>query len=387
MPPPSASSATPRARLGRRRRRQVAPRLGVLQVHRRPGRRRPLARRALPLLRGGRQLLGAVGDGPGTAPDQRGGRPGGRRRAASLRARALDPRRRRPGVHRAPPRPAARDCRPHRCSRERSSSRAGACSSSAWRSTCRSSWSSRTCNGPTPAWSTFSTTCSSGRATMPSSCSCCRDRRGPTGRASGSRAGASRPSRSTRSPTRSSASCWTGSSPACRRLARARIVERAEGIPLYAIETVRGLLDKGVLERDDDGAAASRRRARRARDPSRADGTHRLPPRRARPDERRLVKECSVLGAQLPAPGDRGGLRHRPRRPRRAAELARPQGGADGPRRQAVARARPVRLHPVAHPIRRLRHVDEGRAQGAPREDRRAPAVGLSRRRVPRWPR
>ena len=30
--------------------------------------------------------------------------------------------------------------------------------------------------------------------------------------------------------------------------ARSRIVERAEGIPLYAIETVRGLLDKGALE-------------------------------------------------------------------------------------------------------------------------------------------
>jgi AAA ATPase-like protein/adenylate/guanylate cyclase family protein len=35
--------------------------------------------------------------------------------------------------------------------------------------------------------------------------------------------------------------------------ARTRIVERAEGIPLYAIETVRGLLDKGALERDDEG--------------------------------------------------------------------------------------------------------------------------------------
>jgi class 3 adenylate cyclase/tetratricopeptide (TPR) repeat protein len=36
--------------------------------------------------------------------------------------------------------------------------------------------------------------------------------------------------------------------------ARARIVERAEGIPLYAIETVRALLDKGILEKADDGA-------------------------------------------------------------------------------------------------------------------------------------
>ena len=35
--------------------------------------------------------------------------------------------------------------------------------------------------------------------------------------------------------------------------ARARIVERADGIPLYAIETVRGLLDKGIVAKSDDG--------------------------------------------------------------------------------------------------------------------------------------
>ncbi len=47
------------------------------------GRRRALALGALPLLRGGRQLLGALGDGPGTAADQRGGPAGGRGRAAA----------------------------------------------------------------------------------------------------------------------------------------------------------------------------------------------------------------------------------------------------------------------------------------------------------------
>ena len=44
--------------------------------------------------------------------------------------------------------------------------------------------------------------------------------------------------------------------------ARARIVERAEGIPLYAIETVRGLLDKGVSRQRRRRSAAPRRRAR-----------------------------------------------------------------------------------------------------------------------------
>jgi class 3 adenylate cyclase/tetratricopeptide (TPR) repeat protein len=33
---------------------------------------------------------------------------------------------------------------------------------------------------------------------------------------------------------------------------RARIVERADGVPLYAVETVRMLLDRGLLERDGD---------------------------------------------------------------------------------------------------------------------------------------
>ncbi len=40
-------------------------------------------------------------------------------------------------------------------------------------------------------------------------------------------------------------------------LARSRIVERAEGIPLYAIETVRGLLDKGALSAVTTGGCTS----------------------------------------------------------------------------------------------------------------------------------
>jgi class 3 adenylate cyclase/tetratricopeptide (TPR) repeat protein len=83
-------------------------------------------------------------------------------------------------------------------------------------------------------------------------------------------------------------------------LARARIVERAEGIPLYAIETVRGLLDKGVLERGDDHALHLVGELGELEIPpgltaliaSRLDALE--------PDERRLVKECSVLGGSFP---------------------------------------------------------------------------------------
>jgi len=82
--------------------------------------------------------------------------------------------------------------------------------------------------------------------------------------------------------------------------ARARIVERAEGIPLYAIETVRGLLDKGVLEKGDDGALHLVGELGELEIPpgltaliaSRLDALA--------PDERRLVKECSVLGGSFP---------------------------------------------------------------------------------------
>ena len=45
-----------------------------------------------------------------------------------------------------------------------------------------------------------------------------------------------------------------------------QIVDRAEGVPLYAVETVRMLLDRGLLERRD-GADGGNRRGRGARDP------------------------------------------------------------------------------------------------------------------------
>jgi class 3 adenylate cyclase/tetratricopeptide (TPR) repeat protein len=81
--------------------------------------------------------------------------------------------------------------------------------------------------------------------------------------------------------------------------ARERIVERAEGIPLYAIETVRGLLDKGVLSKDDVGLLHLVGDLGELEIPpgltalisSRLDALE--------PDERRLVKGCSVLGGSF----------------------------------------------------------------------------------------
>ncbi len=82
--------------------------------------------------------------------------------------------------------------------------------------------------------------------------------------------------------------------------ARASIIQRAEGIPLYAVETVRSLLDKGILAKGPDQALHLLGEL----------GTLEIPPGLTAliasrldalsPDERRLVKECSVLGGSFP---------------------------------------------------------------------------------------
>jgi class 3 adenylate cyclase/tetratricopeptide (TPR) repeat protein len=82
--------------------------------------------------------------------------------------------------------------------------------------------------------------------------------------------------------------------------ARAQIVERADGIPLYAIETVRGLVDKAIVAKSDDGTLKLVGELGELEVPpgltalisSRLDGLGQ--------DERRLVKECSVLGTSFP---------------------------------------------------------------------------------------
>jgi predicted ATPase len=81
--------------------------------------------------------------------------------------------------------------------------------------------------------------------------------------------------------------------------ARSRIVERAEGVPLYAIETVRSLLDKGLLAREENDLLSVVGDIAALDDldippglmsliASRLDGLS--------PAERGFVKECSVLG-------------------------------------------------------------------------------------------
>ncbi|HKH88031.1 MAG TPA: hypothetical protein VKA05_04375, partial [Acidimicrobiales bacterium] len=82
--------------------------------------------------------------------------------------------------------------------------------------------------------------------------------------------------------------------------ARSRIVERGEGIPLYAIETVRGLLDKGVLEKGDDGLLHLVGELGELEIPPGLTALIAARLDALTLDERRLVKECSVLGGSFP---------------------------------------------------------------------------------------
>lgn len=82
---------------------------------------------------------------------------------------------------------------------------------------------------------------------------------------------------------------------------RARIVGRAEGIPLYAIETVRSLLDRGgVLEKDEDGLLHLVGELGELEIPPGLTAliASRLDALAA--EERRVVKECAVLGESFP---------------------------------------------------------------------------------------
>ena len=159
-------------------------------------------------------------------------------------------------------------------------------------------------------------------------------------------------------------SCSRARARACRTTLRDQILARAEGVPLYAVETVRMLLDRGLLVQEGsvyrpDG---DDRVARGAGDAARAD---RRPPRRAlgrgaaaAPGRRGARQDLHARGARR-ARAVSGG------RARAAARVARPQGGA---RRSRPIRARPStastassRTSCATSPTRRSRSASAGR--------------------------
>ncbi len=125
-------------------------------------------------------------------------------------------------------------------------SAAGGCSSSGCPSRPRWCWCSRICSGPTAACWSSSTTCSSGRPSARCSCS----RWGALSCSTRGRRGARARSRWGRCPTRRCASCSRAWCPGLPEELAARVLARAEGVPLYAVETVRMLLDRGLLTQE-----------------------------------------------------------------------------------------------------------------------------------------
>ena len=162
------------------------------------------------------------------------------------------------------------------------------------------------------------------------------------------------------------------------------IVARADGIPLYAVETVRMLLAEGRLAQEgdayrptgdlDDLAVPETLTALIA---SRLDALE--------PADRALLQDAAVLGQSftLAGLGTVSGVAEADLEGRlRSLVPARvPAGGG----RSALAGARPVRVRPGAHPRGRLQHAGPRRPQDAP--PRRGPLlrgarVGRARRRA-----
>ena len=102
--------------------------------------------------------------------------------------------------------------------------------------------------------------------------------------------------------------------------------ERAEGMPFYAVETVRMLLDRGVLVREGNALPARRRvetlevpETLQALIAARLDGLA--------PEERRLLQDASVLGRTFTLRG-LAAISALAEGDRAAPAVARAQGGA-----------------------------------------------------------
>ena len=211
------------------------------------------------------------------------------------------------------------------------------------RARARSCWCSRTCSGRTRRCSTSSSTCSSGRARSRSSCS-----RSP-GPSSPSAARLGRRSRNATSlplePLDASAmsELLDGFVPGLPDELRTQILERAEGMPLYAVETVRMLLDRGLLAQDGAATAPTGDDRRRSRSRRRCTRSSRPASTGSARRSGGCVQDAAVLGKTFTHGRS-------PRSPAAEAELE-PRSPSlvrkevlSVAGRSALARARPVRL-------------------------------------------
>ena len=169
--------------------------------------------------------------------------------------------------------------------------------------TARWSRSSTTSTGPSRRSSTCSSTCSTRPRTRRSCCSRPRattcSRSGPTG-ATGRRS-----LRLVLRPLTDAAAARVAENllgaPACRPTSSARIVEAAEGNPLYVEQILSMLVDTKAL-RQERRPLDARRELWRDRDPADDQGAARGAPRPARPRGAHAIEPASVIGLQFAAP-------------------------------------------------------------------------------------
>ena len=226
----------------------------------------------------------------------------------------------------------------------------------------RCSWCSRTCTGSTTASEELPRHARRRpRTTRRSSWS---PRTGPTGSRPGRRRRVRRRRSCCRRSARSTAARWSRPwSPArgCRSRSCARILEKADGNPLFLEELARAVAEQG-----DNGARSTVPDTLRAVLGARMD---RLPDA-----HKRLLQTAAVLGREFPQPAAGGGVgraRLGGRAPGRAG-AARLRARADRRRRSGL------RVQPRAHPGGRLREP----AHRAPRQAlHEAAAHGLEARR------
>ena len=145
--------------------------------------------------------------------------------------------------------------------------------------------------------STSSSTCWTGRAASRSSCSRSPVPSSPRSARPGAPASAaSRPLYLEPLPPQAMDELLTGLVPGLPDELRERILERAEGVPLYAVETVRMLLDRGLLVRGGRRLPADRPDRARSRCPRRCTRSIAARLDGLTPEERRLVQDGAVLG-------------------------------------------------------------------------------------------
>ena len=177
----------------------------------------------------------------------------------------------------------------------KSSSVPGDCSSSGSRNSSRSCSSSRICNGPTPRWSSSSPTFSSGRGTTRSSSSA-----SPAPSCRRAIPSSVRPHAPDDALPRAAFRNGDGGSPrgvvpGLPAEIREQILARAEGVPLYAVETVRMLLDRGLVA-EADGVYEPTGPIEELEVPETLQGLIAARLDGLAPEERRVLQDASVLG-------------------------------------------------------------------------------------------